>query len=292
MNKISIFTIKDLVNVKRVDNYIPQKQFIKDNEIVEYINFWINKKPANWTVNAPKSQYSKYSINIIFSQPEKNLDATISFRYDVPYSETKRTVKLYLRKQNVKEYHNTKFLSPSDLKKLLIMFFKGDYVPIKHKTFINYEETKELIDVFMIKSGIRAYCRKVCKGKCCKETTSCTCTSLKEKRCCNKNLACAAYISTDYHKYCFLRSKITDMWKINRPTILINRTIFIYCLSDVIYYTACHFKNKCGDGYNEVYGVPDSKKFQEAFKLRYAELKFLDNPFYQRHIKREIEKIM
>lgn len=61
--------------------------------------------------------------------------------------------------------------------------------------YLNYKDTLEIVEKFMINSGIREYCTKICKGKCCSG-----CYELNPKacwRCEGRRLSCSIYLCND-----------------------------------------------------------------------------------------------
>jgi len=62
------------------------------------------------------------------------------------------------------------------------------------KVYYTYEEALEIIEKFMIESGIRKYCENICKGECCKDCPN-PCFKRGQRR-----LPCSVYIC-DWLRY-------------------------------------------------------------------------------------------
>lgn len=57
---------------------------------------------------------------------------------------------------------------------------------------LSYKETLNIVEKFMIDSGIRQYCTKICKGRCCEG-----CFEKDQQACCHhekRRLPCSAYL--------------------------------------------------------------------------------------------------
>lgn len=112
-----------------------------------------------------------------------------------------------------------------------------------NEEYYSYQETLEIVEKFMIDSGIREYCEKICKGRCC---GSC----FDSEKACFKNegrrLPCSLYICGNLKRY--LNSKLRDKWY--AAAVEVERTI-----DELL-------------GFQNPYWNVNTPELQKAFKVR------------------------
>lgn len=76
------------------------------------------------------------------------------------------------------------------------------------KDYYTYQETMDLIEDFMEKSGIKAFCMEICQGDCCDECNQSAHSCFQTE----KRLACSVYICGYFKKAIFPSEKIRQLY--------------------------------------------------------------------------------
>ena len=122
------------------------------------------------------------------------------------------------------------------------------------KDYYTYQETLDIVEKFMIETGVREYCETICKGKCCCDCYDSDNACFKNER---RRLPCSAYIC--YYLQKLLNLEVREAWRLAATEI--------------------ERKLKSSMGLLSCYFNVNTPKVQKAFKIQKS---LIDNAFQEK----------
>ena len=154
---------------------------------------------------------------------------------------------------------------------------------------LTYDQTMEIVEGFMKKSGIAEYCRTICKGKCCIDFNGKSC--YESPNACHRNegrrLTCTAYICSNI----FYRIKIFDCEF--RMTLQVKDGSQIFSnYAKVLNKIRVQVTNYISENKNAYFNVPNIENMKKGFHVSEDTIKEFFNDEMALNIYTKLEPII